>query len=83
MLRHLAVRARRDDRQNTSDQQALAEAVTIIALVRQQRLGCGDWDGHQRLGGDVVGGFAAGQDEAERASLIVRAGVDLARKAAA
>ena len=31
----------------------------------------------------VIGHFAAGQDKAERASLTVTAGVDLARKAAA
>lgn len=83
MLGHLAVRAGRDDRQDASDQQAFPEAVAIITLVRQQRLGRSDGDLHQRLGSGVIRGLAAGQDEAERQSLIVAAGVDLARKAAA
>ena len=83
MLWHLAVRARRDDRQDAPDQQAFPEAITIIALVREQRLGCGDGDRHQRFGSGVIGSLAAGQDEADRQSLIVAAGVDFARKAAA
>src|SRR3546814_8297229 len=40
MLWHLAVRAGRDDRQDAPGQQAFPEAITIIALVREQRLGC-------------------------------------------
>lgn len=83
MFGHLAVRAGRDDRQYTPDQQAFAEAITIIALIREQRLGRGDRDLHQWLGGGVVGCFSTGQDEADRQSLIVAAGVDFARKAAA
>lgn len=49
----------------------------------EQCPGLGDRDFHQRFGGGVIRCFAAGQEKAERASLIVRAGVDLARKAAA
>ena len=83
MLWHLAARAWRDDRQDAPDQQAFPEAITIIALVREQRLGCGDGDRHQRFGSGVIGGLAARQDEADRQPLIVAAGVDFARKAAA
>lgn len=83
MLGHLAVRAGRDDRQYAPDQQALAEAVAIISLVCQQRFGCGDRDLHQRLSSGVIGGLTTSQDEAERQSLIVAAGMDFARKAAA
>ena len=83
MLWHLAVRAGRDDRQDAPDEQAVAEAISILALVREQRRGCGDGDRHQRFGGRVIRGLAAGQDEADRQSLIVAAGVDFARKAAA
>ena len=83
MLWNLAVRAWRDDGQNAPDQQALAEAVTIVSLVRQQRLGRNDGDLYQWLGGDVIGSLASGQDEADRQSLIVASGVDFARKAAA
>ena len=43
----------------------------------------GDRDLYQRLGCGVIGGLTAGQDEADRQSLIVAAGVDFARKAAA
>ena len=47
------------------------------------RLGVGDRQRHQLVDCLAVDGFSACQDEAERASLIVCAGVDLARKAAA
>lgn len=83
MFGRLAVRAPRDDRQDALDQQAFAEAITVIAFIGEQRLGLGDRDFHQRFGGGVIRCFAAGQEKAQRASLIVRAGVDLARKAAA
>ena len=83
MLGHLAVRAGRDDRQDAPDQQALPEAITIVAFVCQQRPGRGDGNLHERLGCGVIGGPPAGQDEAERQSLIVAAGVDFTRKAAA
>src|SRR3546814_6956769 len=62
MLWHLAVRAGRDDRQDAPGQQAFPEAITIIALVREQRLGCGDGDRHQRFGSGVIRSLAAGQD---------------------
>ena len=54
MLWRLAVRARRDDRQDALDQQAFSEAITVIALVGEQRLGLGDRDFHQRFGGGVI-----------------------------
>lgn len=38
---------------------------------------------HQIIGSGIVRGLPAGQDETDRASLIVRAGVDLVRKSAA
>jgi hypothetical protein len=68
-------------------QQGLAQGVTIIALVGEQ--GRGPWrrDRDQRVGSGVVRCLAAGQDKAERASLIVTSGPknpwDFARKAAA
>lgn len=83
MLGHLAVRTGWDDRQDTPDKQAFPEAIPIKALVCQQRLGRGDGDLHQWLGGGVIGGLTTSQDEAERQPLIVAAGVDFARKAAA
>src|SRR3546814_10726581 len=55
MLWHLAARAGRDDRQDAPGQQAFPEAITIIALVREQRLGCGDGDRHQRFGSGEIG----------------------------
>ena len=78
-----AVGLRRDDRQNALEQQAGADVVAVIALVGQHQLGLGDRQGDQVIDGFVVGGFAAGEDEAKRASLTVCAGVDFARKAAA
>jgi hypothetical protein len=83
VLGHLAVRAGWDDRQDAPDQQTFPEAAAIISLVCQQPLGCGDRDLHQRFSSGVIGGLTAGQDEAERQSLIVASGVDFARKAAA
>jgi hypothetical protein len=65
------------------DQQALPEAVTVVAFVRQQRLGRGDRDPDQWLSSGVIGGLAASQGEAERRLLIFAAGMDFARKAAA
>lgn len=73
----------RDDRQDAVHQQIFADSITVIALVGQQRLGLGDGDRHQGIDSAIVGRFTARQDEADRASLIVTAGVDLARKAAA
>ena len=83
MFGHLAVRARRDDRQDAADQQAFTEAVAIITFVRLQCLRLRDRDCHQRLGGGLIGSLTASQDEADRQSLIVTAGVDLARETAA
>ena len=83
MDRHFAVRARRDDRQNAAHEQVFAEPVAIISLVGQQGLGFGQRQGHQVIGGRIIRCLAAGQDEADRQSLIVAAGVDFAPKAAA
>lgn len=59
------------------------DVVTVIALVGQYPPGPGDRQSDQVIDDFVVGGFTAGEDEAERASLTVCAGVDFARKAAA
>lgn len=83
MVRGLAVGSGRYDRQDTSHQQVFPEAVAIIAFVGQQALWFLQRQRHEVVGQGVVGRFAAGQEEAERASLIVCSGVDLARKAAA
>ncbi len=60
-----------------------ANAVAIIAFVGEQGLWLGNGQCHQGIDCFVIGGFPACQDKAERAPLIVTAGVDLARKAAA
>jgi len=72
----------RNDRQDASDQQVRPHRVAVISLICQQYLGLGDGQCHQVIDRPVIGCLAAGQDEAERASLIVAAGMDLARKAA-
>jgi hypothetical protein len=54
-----------------------------MSFVCQQSLGLVYGQGDQVIDRPVVRGLSAGRDEAERASLIVAAGVDLARKAAA
>src|SRR3546814_12583980 len=64
----LAVRAGRNNRQDARDPQVFPEAITLIALVREQRLGCGDGDRHQRFGSGVIGSLAAGPDEAAQSS---------------
>lgn len=73
----------RDDRQDTAHQQVLPDRIAVIAFVGQQRVGLVDRQRHEVLDSAVIRRFAAGQDEAERASLIVAAGMDFARKAAA
>lgn len=78
-----AIRLRRDDWQDALYQQVLANEVAIIALVGEQGLGFDDRDRHQGIDSAIIGCLHASQDEAERASLIVAAGVDFARKAAA
>ncbi len=65
------------------DQQALPEAIAVIAFIRQQSLWRSDRHLHQWLSSGTIGRLTTGQDEAERQSLIVAAGMDLARKAAA
>lgn len=63
----------------------LAQMFLAAAAWRigQQCLWLGQWQGHQIIDCRVVRSLAAGQDEPDRQSLIVAAGVDLARKAAA
>jgi hypothetical protein len=51
--------------------------------VGQQCCGLGQRQRHEVVSGRIIRCLAAGQDEADRQSLIVTAGVDFARKAAA
>ena len=78
-----AVGLGRDDRQNSLEQQAGADIVSVVAFVGQHQPGLGDRQGDQVIDGLLVGGFSACENEANRASLTVCAGVDFARKAAA
>lgn len=71
-----------DDWKDTLHQQILAHGITIMALIGEQSLRLDDRDRHQGIDSVIVRCFTAGQDKAQRASLIVTAGVDLARKAA-
>ena len=80
---HFAVGLWRDDRQNALEQQAGPDVVAVVALVGQHQLRLGDGQFDQVVDGLVVGGLAARENETERASLTVGAGVDFARKAAA
>jgi hypothetical protein len=73
----------RDDRQDAAHQQVRSHRIAIVSFVRQQCLGFVDRQRHQVIDSPVIRSCAARQDEAERASLIVAAGVDFARKAAA
>jgi len=73
----------RDDRQDAVHQKVRSDPVAIISFVRQQGVGLGNGQCHEIVDRAIIGRLAAGQDEAERASLIVATGVDLARKAAA
>jgi len=77
------VRPGRNDRQNAAHEQVLAEPVAIVTFVREQRFGLWQWQGHEVIGSSVIRCLAAGQDEADKQSLIVATGVDFARKAAA
>jgi hypothetical protein len=72
-----------DDRQDALHQQVFANGINIIPLVGEQSLGLGDGDRHQGIDSAIVGCSPGSQDEPERASLIVAAGVGFARKAAA
>ena len=76
-------RAGRDDGQNSVYQQVFSEPVAVIALVREQPLGRGQWRIHQVISSGIIRRLAARQDEANRESLIVTSGVDFARKATA
>lgn len=70
MGRSLAVGARRNDSQDAAQEQVLAEPGAT-SLVGEQALR--GWQGprHQIIGSGIVRGLPAGQDEADRASLIV------------
>ncbi len=83
MYRCLAVRAWRDDRQNAAHGQVFAEPVAVITLVGEQRLGFRQWQRRQVIGRIIIRSLPAGQYEPDRQSMIVAAGVDFARKAAA
>ena len=78
-----AVRLGRNDGQDALDEQAVPDIVTVISLVGDHGFGLAYIQIDQIGDGLEVRGFATGQREAERASLTVCAGVDLARKAAA
>lgn len=53
-------------------QKVLPEGAAIVAFVGQERLGRLNGDRrHQRVGCSIIRGLTPGQDEAERASLIV------------
>ena len=71
------------DGQDTADEQVFPKPVAVISLVGQKRLRLGQRQGHQVIGGGIIRCLATGQDEPDRQSLIVAAGVDFARKAAA
>ena len=55
----------------------------MIALVREQHLGRGQWRIYQVISSGIIRRLAARQDEANRESLIVTSGMDFARKATA
>lgn len=78
-----AVRLGRNDGQDALDEQAVPDIVTVISLVGDHGFGLAYIQIDQIGDGLEIRGFATGQREAERASLTVCAGVDLARKAAA
>lgn len=77
------VRLGGNDWKDAVHQQVCTHSVTVIALVGKQGLGRDSGERHEVIDCAVIRCFAYRQDEAERASLIVAAGVDLARKAAA
>ena len=74
---------RRDHRLGPASLDRLDRIIAVIALVGEQGLGFDDRDRHQGIDSAIVGCFPGSQDEPESASLIVAAGVDFARKAAA
>lgn len=58
------------------DQQFLAQEVAAIALVSEKQPWLANGYHEQVRNSAIVGSFAAGRDEAERASLTACAGVD-------
>jgi len=65
------------------DQQFLAQEIAIITFVSEKQFRFADRHCQQVWNGTVIRRFATRQDEAERASLTVCAGVDFRRKATA
>jgi hypothetical protein len=65
------------------DQKFFTQEIAIVAFVGKEQPWFADRYRQQTRHGAVVRCFAAGQNEAERASLTVCAGVDFRRKAAA
>lgn len=72
-----------NDRPDAVDQQFLTQEVAVITFVGQKQSRFADRYRQQIRNGIVIRSLATGQDEAERASLTVCAGVDFRRKAAA
>jgi len=74
---------RRNCRPDPVDQQFLAQEIAIITFVSEKQFRFADRHCQQVWNGTVIRRFATRQDEAERASLTVCAGVDFRRKATA
>ena len=80
---NLAIALCRDDRIGAVEPRVLANGVAVIASVGEQRLGAIIVGLHQRIIGRCIMRFARREDEAERQTFAVGAGVNFARKAAA
>lgn len=78
-----AVSQRVDHRQDAIQKQVFKEPAASIALVAKQAFRAKRRRGRLNTGRDIVRDLATRQDEAGRASLMVRAGVDLAPPKAA
>ena len=65
------------------DQEFLAQEIAVVAFVSKEQPRLADRYRQQVRNGVVVRSLPARQDEAERASLTVCAGVDFCRKTAA
>lgn len=79
---YLSVYLRQDYRSDPMDQQFLASKITVIAFVGKEQPRFTDRSRQQIRNGVIIRSLSAFQDEAKRASLTVRAGVDFRRKAA-
>ena len=80
---HFAVRLRRDDGIGSMEPGIFADGVAVITLVAEQRLWANIIGLHQRIVGRRIVCFARRDDEAERETFAVRAGMDFTREAAA